>query len=183
MSRARAAVVVLDACGAGALPDAADYGDAGPTRSGTSPRRRAGWSCPSLGRLGLGSIIPIVGVRAARSDPVVHGRLHRSGPGKDSTTGHWELMGVVPHRPLPTYPDGFPPEVVDALSDATGRGVLLQPALQRHRGDRRLRRAAPRDRRADPLHVGRLRAADRRARRRACRAPSCTRPARRRARS
>jgi phosphopentomutase len=76
-------------------------------------------SLPTLGRLGLGSILPLVGVRPA-SDPVVHGRLAPLGPGKESTTGHWELMGVVPEHPLPTYPDGFPPDVMAALEDATG---------------------------------------------------------------
>jgi phosphopentomutase len=72
-----------------------------------------------MGRLGLGSILPLVGVPPA-ADPVVHGRLHPLGPGKESTTGHWELMGVVPTAPLPTYPDGFPPDVVAALERATG---------------------------------------------------------------
>src|SRR5207248_9543361 len=65
------------------------------------------------------SIAPILGVPPA-ADPVVHGRLRPLGPGKESTTGHWELMGVVPDRPLPTYPEGFPFHVVRALEEATG---------------------------------------------------------------
>jgi len=72
-----------------------------------------------LQRLGLGSIIPIQGVPPA-GEPVVHGRLAPLGAGKESTPGHWELMGVVPQHPLPTYPDGFPPDVVSALEQATG---------------------------------------------------------------
>jgi len=72
-----------------------------------------------LGRLGLGNITTILGVPPAGA-PSVHGRLHPLGPGKDSTTGHWELMGTVTPAPLPTYPDGFPPELVARLEAATG---------------------------------------------------------------
>jgi phosphopentomutase len=116
----RAAVIVLDACGVGALPDANLYeGDAGSNTLGHLAERVGGLDLPALGRLGLGSIIPLEGVPPA-AEPVVHGRLHPLGPGKESTTGHWELMGVVPEHPLPTYPEGFPPEVVDALERVTG---------------------------------------------------------------
>ena len=116
----RAAVIVLDACGVGALPDADLYeGDAGSNTLGHLAERVGGLDLPALERLGLGSIIPIEGVPAA-AEPVVHGRLHPLGPGKESTTGHWELMGVVPEHPLPTYPQGFPPDVVEALERATG---------------------------------------------------------------
>src|ERR671918_3014084 len=111
----RAAVIVLDACGVGALPDAAEYaGDAGSNTLGHLAERVGGLDLPTLGRLGLGSIIPIEGVPPAES-PVVHGRLHPLGPGKESTTGHWEMMGVVPAAALPTYPNGFPPDVVATL--------------------------------------------------------------------
>jgi phosphopentomutase len=115
----RAIVIVMDACGVGALPDAADYGDAGSNTLGHLSERVGGLHLPTLERLGLGSIIPIEGVPPA-PDPVIHGRLHPLGPGKESTTGHWELMGVVPQHPLPTYPDGFPPDVIEQLEQATG---------------------------------------------------------------
>jgi phosphopentomutase len=115
----RAAVIVLDACGVGELPDAADYGDAGSNTLVHLAERAGGLHLPAMQRLGLGSIVPIEGVPPAER-PVVHGRLHPLGPGKESTTGHWELMGVVPERPLPTYPDGFPPDVVAAVEQATG---------------------------------------------------------------
>ena len=115
----RAAVVVLDACGAGELPDAADYGDAGASTLAHVAEAVGGLDVPTLQRLGLGSILPIAGVPPAQR-PAVHGRLGPLGPGKDSTTGHWELMGVVPPALLPTYPDGFPAEVVDAVEAATG---------------------------------------------------------------
>ena len=104
----RAIVVVMDACGVGALPDADEYGDAGSNTLGHLAEQVGGLRLPTLERLGLGSIIPILGVPPA-SDPVLHGRLRPLGPGKESTTGHWELMGVVPSlrcRPIRT---GSPP--------------------------------------------------------------------------
>ncbi len=119
MSR-RAFVVVLDACGVGALPDAADYaGDEGSNTLVHVAEDAGGLDLPVLGRLGLGSIVPLLGVPPS-SEPAVHGRLHPLGPGKESTTGHWELMGVVPTAPLPTYPGGFPPDVVAMLERVTG---------------------------------------------------------------
>jgi phosphopentomutase len=119
----RAFVVVVDACGAGELPDAADYGDAGTNTLLHVAQAVGGLELPTLTALGLGNILELPGV--ARSPaPVLHGLLHALGPGKDSTAGHWELMGVVMPAPLPTYPDGFPPEVIDLITDASGRGVL-----------------------------------------------------------
>jgi len=115
----RAAVVVLDACGVGELPDAASYGDAGSNTLAHLAEQVGGLRLPTLQALGLGSIVPIEGVAPAVG-PAVYGRLRPLGPGKESTTGHWELMGVVPAQPLPTYPGGFPPDVVRALEDATG---------------------------------------------------------------
>jgi len=111
--------VVLDACGVGALPDADSYGDAGSNTLGHLAASVGGLSLPTLATLGLGSIVPIMGV-APEVGPAVYGRLRPLGPGKESTTGHWELMGVVPPFALPTYPDGFPPDVVRRLEHATG---------------------------------------------------------------
>ncbi|HLY50835.1 MAG TPA: phosphopentomutase [Solirubrobacteraceae bacterium] len=115
----RATVVVIDACGVGELPDAAEYGDAGANTLGHLAELAGGLHLPTLEGLGLGSIMPIEGIAPAPS-PGIYGRLRPSGPGKESTTGHWELMGVVPESPLPTYPDGFPPEVMSELEGATG---------------------------------------------------------------
>ena len=116
---ARACVIVMDACGVGALPDAADYGDAGANTLVHLSQLAGGLTLPTMQSLGLGCIVPLVGVPCA-PEPVLHGRLHALGPGKDSTTGHWELMGVVPSAPLPSYPSGFPAAVLDALERATG---------------------------------------------------------------
>src|SRR3954469_5537743 len=119
----RAFVIVIDACGAGELPDSAEYGDAGANTLGHVAEAAGGLDLPVLQRLGLGDILPLVGVSPS-PERVVHGRLHPLGPGKDTITGHWELMGVVTPRPLRTYPDGFPDDVIEQLIDASGRGVL-----------------------------------------------------------
>jgi phosphopentomutase len=116
----RAFVIVLDACGAGALPDAAAYGDAGANTLLHLAQDLGGLDLPALEHLGLGCILDLPGVPPSPA-PVLHGRVRPLGPGKDSTTGHWELMGVVAPAPLPTYPDGFPPEVIAVLERATGR--------------------------------------------------------------
>jgi phosphopentomutase len=119
----RAFVIVIDACGAGELPDAAEYGDAGSNTLGHVAEAVGGLELPVLTALGLGNILPLAGAPPA-ADPAVHGRLHPLGPGKDTITGHWELMGAVTPVPLRTYPDGFPDDVLEQLVDATGRGVL-----------------------------------------------------------
>jgi phosphopentomutase len=123
MGSRRALVVVLDACGAGALPDAADYGDAGTNTLAHLAQAVGGLELPTLQRLGLGSILPLAGVAQA-GEPVVHGRLHPLGFGKDSTSGHWELMGVIAREPAPTYPHGFPPEIVRAIERIADRQVV-----------------------------------------------------------
>ncbi len=119
----RAFVVVLDACGVGALPDADAYGDAGTNTLGHLATAAGGLRLPTLERLGLGSILALVGCPPS-PEPVLHGRLHALGPGKDSTAGHWELMGVVAQERFPAYPDGFPPDVVELVARASGRGVI-----------------------------------------------------------
>ena len=116
-------MLVIDACGAGALPDAAAYGDEGTCTLTHLAEANGGLDLPNLGALGLGSIVPIDGVPPAPG-AAVHGRLAPLGPGKDSITGHWELMGVTLAAPLPTYPEGFPPELVSRLEAAMGHAVI-----------------------------------------------------------
>lgn len=116
-------MVVLDACGVGALPDAADYGDAGTNTLGHLAEHLGGLALPTLANLGLSSILPLAGVAPAER-PVLHGRLHAVGPGKDSTAGHWGLMGVVAPGRMPTYSSGFPPQVIDIVRAASRRGVI-----------------------------------------------------------
>jgi phosphopentomutase len=121
---ARACVIVLDAVGAGALPDAADYGDEGSDTLGNLARAVGGLDLPTLEALGLGNVEPLEGCPPQPGAPAVAGRLRERSKGKDTTTGHWELMGVVTPQPMPTYPHGFPHDVIDPFMHRTGRGVL-----------------------------------------------------------
>jgi phosphopentomutase len=114
---------VLDACGAGATPDAGDYGDAAANTLGHLAQRLGGLELSTLQTLGLGSILELTGVGPA-PEPVLHGRLCPLGPGKDSTAGHRELMGIIAAAPPPTYPRGFPPDVLQIVREASGRGVI-----------------------------------------------------------
>jgi phosphopentomutase len=120
----RACVIVLDAVGAGALPDAAEYGDEGSDTLGNVARAVGGLDLPNLEALGLGNVEPLEGCPPQPGAPAVAGRLVERSRGKDTTTGHWELMGVVTAQALPTYPRGFPDDVLEPFMHRTGRGVL-----------------------------------------------------------
>src|ERR671935_85437 len=120
----RACVIVLDAVGAGALPDAVGYGDEGADTLGNVARAVGGLDLPNLEALGLGNVEPLEGCPPQPGAPAVAGRLIERSKGKDTTTGHWELMGVVTAQPFPTYPHGFPHDVIDPFMHRTGRGVL-----------------------------------------------------------
>src|ERR671933_767235 len=120
----RACVIVLDAVGAGALPDAAAYGDEGSDTLGNVARAVGGLDLPNLEALGLGNVEPLQGCPPQPGAPAVAGRLIERSKGKDTTTGHWEMMGIVTPAPLPTYPHGFPHDVIDPFMHRTGRGVL-----------------------------------------------------------
>ncbi len=126
MSReqARAIVLVLDSVGAGALPDAAEYGDAGANTLGNTARAVGGISMPNLGAMGLGNITGIEGVPPVERPRASWGRNAEASAGKDTTTGHWEMMGLKLEQPFPTYPEGFPAEVMDAFTRETGLGWL-----------------------------------------------------------
>src|ERR1019366_2182728 len=119
----RAFVVVTDACGAGELPDAALYGDAGANTLLHVAQAVGGLALPTLGALGLGNILALPGV-APSPAPVLHGRLHALGPGKDSRSGHWELRGVVVPDAPPPYPDGLPPGLRGRVEATIGRPVI-----------------------------------------------------------
>jgi phosphopentomutase len=120
----RACVIVLDAVGAGALPDAAEFGDEGSDTLGNVARAVGGLDLPNLEALGLGNVEPLEGCPPQPGAPAVAGRLLARSKGKDTTTGHWELMGVVTPQAMPTYPHGFPFEVIDPFMHRTGRGVI-----------------------------------------------------------
>ena len=115
---------MLDAVGAGELPDAADFGDEGSNTLGNVARAVGGLDLPALEALGLGNVMELEGCPPQPGAPAVAGRLLERSKGKDTTTGHWELMGVVTPTAMPTYPHGFPHDVIDPFMHKTGRGVL-----------------------------------------------------------
>src|SRR5213079_98072 len=120
----RACVIVLDAVGAGALPDADEYGDEGSDTLGNVARAVGGLDLPMMEALGLGNVEELEGCRPQPGAPAVAGRLLERSKGKDTTTGHWEHMGIVTAQAFPTYPHGFPHDVIDPFMHRTARGVL-----------------------------------------------------------
>ncbi len=126
MNKPRFLLLVLDGCGAGALPDAAEFGDGDVPANTLAHTADAvgGLVLPHLSRLGFGNIIPMRGVAPEPDAPAAWGRLAEISRGKDTVTGHWEMVGVHTSVAFPTYPGGFPPDVVAAFERITGRGTL-----------------------------------------------------------
>jgi phosphopentomutase len=120
----RVVVIVLDGVGAGEAHDAERYGDRGSNSLGNTARAVGGLKTPNMEALGLGRITPIQGVSAAIPPRGAYGRMQPFSAGKDSISGHWELMGVHMSAALPTYPDGFPPEIIQEFTRRTGLGAL-----------------------------------------------------------
>ena len=120
----RVLIVVCDSFGVGDAPDAAAYGDEGSNTLGNTAGAVGGIDAPNLGALGLGTLTDIVGVEPRADAGTAHGRLTERSAGKDTTTGHWEMSGVVLDTPFPLYPDGFPREVIEPFERAIGREVL-----------------------------------------------------------
>ena len=120
----RVILVVLDGVGAGELPDADRYGDVGSNTLAHTAEAVGGLSLPNMARLGLGRITPIRGVSPAETPLGGYGKMREASPGKDTITGHWEMAGVVLEQPFPTYPHGFPPEIIAAFEQAIGTKTL-----------------------------------------------------------
>jgi phosphopentomutase len=120
----RAAIIVLDGLGIGPCPDQATYGDVGSDTLGNVARAVGGLKLPNLERLGLGKCRSIPGLAPGVSPGAAYGVALPASPGKDSTTGHWEICGVILERPFRTYPNGFPTSLLDAFARRTGRGYL-----------------------------------------------------------
>ena len=120
----RVLVVVCDSWGIGDAPDAAAYGDEGSDTLAHTADAVGGLAAPNLEALGLGLLTAIRGVEPAAAEGSGAGRATQRSAGKDTTTGHWEMMGVRLDRPFPLYPGGFPPEVIEAFEAAIGRSVL-----------------------------------------------------------
>ena len=120
----RVVVIVMDGTGAGALPDFAEFGDApGANTLANTAERLGGLALPTLGRLGLGGVTAIRGV-AAPAPEARYGRLREKSRGKDTITGHWEMAGIITPVAFPTYPNGFPSEVVNAFAAICGKVPL-----------------------------------------------------------
>ncbi len=123
MKTKRLFLIVLDSCGAGALPDAAEFGDAG-TNTILSVSKSKNFKIDNLRRMGYGNIEGLDFLGKTDTPTAAVARLAERSRGKDTTIGHWEIAGVISNSPLPTYPDGFPPEVLREFERVTGRGVL-----------------------------------------------------------
>jgi phosphopentomutase len=119
-----AIVLVLDSVGCGALPDASLYGDEGADTLSNTSHAVGGIAMPNLGAMGLGNVTDILGVPRVESTTASWGRNAEASAGKDTTTGHWEMMGMRLDHAFPTYPQGFPPEVMAAWERETGLGWL-----------------------------------------------------------
>jgi phosphopentomutase len=120
----RAVVIVLDGLGAGKAPDAADFGDEGANTLANTAKATGGLVAPNLQSLGLGNIEEIEGVPPAESPRASYGLMVELSAAKATLAGHWEMMGLVLEDPLPTYPEGFPEEILRRFENETGRGVI-----------------------------------------------------------
>jgi phosphopentomutase len=120
----RVLVVVCDSWGVGDAPDAAAYGDEGSDTLANTAEVVGGIRAPNLEALGLGMLTEIRGIEASAAPGSAHGRATERSAGKDTTTGHWEMMGIRLEEPFPLYPDGFPPDVIEAFEKEIGRKVL-----------------------------------------------------------
>jgi phosphopentomutase len=120
----KALLLVCDSFGVGATPDAAAYGDEGTNTLGHVAAAVDGLRAPNLEALGLGLVTDIAGLSPRADDGTAHGRMRERSAGKDTTTGHWEIAGLIVEEPFPTYPEGFPPEVIEPFEREIGRDVL-----------------------------------------------------------
>ncbi|PYI55014.1 phosphopentomutase [Paenibacillus flagellatus] len=124
MTFQRIALIVLDSVGIGELPDAPAFGDEGAHTLGHIAERVPGFALPNLAKLGLGNIAPLRGISPAERPDAYYGKMAETSVGKDTMTGHWELMGLRVTIPFQTYPNGFPDALVRKFEEATGRAVI-----------------------------------------------------------
>jgi len=117
-------LIILDACGIGELPDAKLYQDEGSNTIVNTAKTVGGLKLPNLEKMGLGNIDTIPGVNPNNSSVANFGKMAELSVGKDSTSGHWEIMGLILKKPFPVYPHGFPPEIIGKFEKAIGRKVM-----------------------------------------------------------
>ncbi len=120
----RSIIVVLDGVGVGELPDAHLYRDEGSATLQNLAKYLGGLNLPNLQKMGLGNIVPILGIPPSPEPMASFGKMAERSPGKDTTIGHWELMGLIKRKPFPTYPSGFPPEIIEPFKKMIGRDIL-----------------------------------------------------------
>jgi len=120
----RVILIVLDGVGIGELPDASKYGDEGSNTLANTAEAVGGLNLPNMGKLGLSNIYPIKGIPYEEKPLAFYGKMAEASPGKDTTTGHWEISGIILDKPFPTYPNGFPKEIIEKFEKAIGRKVL-----------------------------------------------------------
>ena len=120
----RVILIVLDSCGVGELPDAFEYGDQGSNTLGNTAKNAGGLNLPNLEKLGLGNIEPLKGVTPQKKPLACYGRMREKSVGKDSTTGHWEIAGVILQKSFPVYPNGFPRELIQGFEKSIGKEIL-----------------------------------------------------------
>lgn len=138
----RVIIIILDSVGIGALPDANKYGDTNSNTLGNIAKATGGLNLPNLAQLGLGNIAPIKGISPSPYPTASYGKMAERSAGKDTISGHWELMGIVNNTPFPTYPDGFPKEIIESFKSAIAR-LLLASGFSQHFSVRRPRRGQP----------------------------------------
>ena len=120
----KALLLVCDSFGVGEAPDAEAYGDGGSDTIGNTAKAVGGIDAPNLADLGLGLLTDAPGIEPTAGRGTGHGKMRERSAGKDTTTGHWEVCGLIVERPFPTYPDGFPPEVIQSFERAVGQKIL-----------------------------------------------------------
>ncbi|UCD64959.1 MAG: phosphopentomutase [Candidatus Zixiibacteriota bacterium] len=120
MTARRVVLIIIDACGVGELPDAAQYGDRGAATLPNTAREVRGLTMPVCTRMGLGNIVPIEGLKPPAQPEASYGRMAEKSAGKDSTTGHWEIGGLISATPFPLFPDGFPEPLVEEFERRAG---------------------------------------------------------------
>ena len=125
-SKRRAIVIVIDGCGVGASPDAHEFGDADSCNTlGNVARESGKLKIPNMAAMGLGQLSPIPGIDSKLRTRGLYGKLEEASCGKDTQTGHWEMMGVINNQPFPMYPNGFPDEVINEFIKQTGVPGIL----------------------------------------------------------
>ncbi len=144
--------IVLDSVGIGAMPDAASYGDVGSDTLGNIARQR-GLTLPTLRRLGLANIKPLPGLSPVDHPAGAFGRCTLASPGKDTTTGHWEMAGILLDKPFPVYRHGFPPEVMERFESQINRKTLGNKAASGTEIIAELGEEHMQNRPADRLHL------------------------------